>query len=110
MLADASQNAMAGGYNVIADGVLLVAVVVRWSFFLAWLGFHCPCFQQLLKPAKLLLIDDGKMLQRNMRKELITQEELMTEIRKEGYEKLNEIAKAFMEGDGNISIIPKGKS
>ena len=51
-----------------------------------------------------------KMVQRNMRKELITEEELMTEIWKEGYENLNEIAKAFMEGDGNISIIPKGKS
>jgi uncharacterized membrane protein YcaP (DUF421 family) len=110
MLADASQNAMAGGYNSITDGILLVAVIISWSFFLDWLGFHWPLFQRLLKPPKLLLVENGKMLRRNMRKELITEEELMTEIRKEGFDKLEEIEKAYMEGDGNISIIPKERN
>jgi len=31
MLADATQNGMAGEYNSLADGVLLVAVIVLWS-------------------------------------------------------------------------------
>ena len=110
MLADASQNAMAGGYNSIADGIVLVAVIIGWSFLLDWAGFHWPLFQRLIKPPKLLLVNDGKLLKRNMRKELVTEDELMTEIRKGGFDKLEEIAKAYMEGDGNISIIPKEKS
>src|ERR1700712_384280 len=93
MLADASQNAMAGGYNSITDGIVLVAVIIGWSYFLDWLGFHWPFFQQLLKPPKLLLVEDGKLLRKNMRKELITEEELMTEIRKGGFDKLEDIAK-----------------
>jgi uncharacterized membrane protein YcaP (DUF421 family) len=109
MLADASQNAMAGGYNSLADGILLVAVIIGWSFFLDWLGYHWPFFQRLLKPPKLPLVENGRLLRRNMRKELITEDEIMTEIRKEGFEKLEEIAKAYMESDGNISIIPKEK-
>lgn len=109
MLADASQNAMAGGYNSVTDGILLVAVIIGWSFFLDWLGFHWPFFQRLLRPPKLPLVDNGKMLRKNMRKELITEEELLTEIRKEGYESLEHIAKAYMESDGNISVIPKEK-
>jgi len=110
MLADASQNAMAGGYNSITDGIILVGVIIFWSFFLDWLGFHWPFFQGLLKPPKLLLVENGKLLKRNMRKELVTEEELMMEIRKGGYDKLDEIEKAYMEGDGNISIIPKERS
>jgi uncharacterized membrane protein YcaP (DUF421 family) len=110
MLADASQNGMAGNYNSIADGILLVAVIIGWSYILDWLGFHWPLFQRLIKPPKLLLVENGKMLRRNMRKELITADELMTEIRKEGFDKLEDIEKAYMEGDGNISIIPKERN
>ncbi len=109
MLADASQNGMAGNYNSIADGILLVAVIIGWSYILDWLGFHWPFFQRLIKPPKLLLVENGIMLRRNMRKELITEDELMTEVRKEGFNKLEDIEKAYMEGDGNISIIPKEK-
>lgn len=109
LLADASQNAMAGGYKSITDGLLLVAVIIFWSFFLDWLGYHWPFFRSLIKDPKLPLIIDGKMLKKNMRKELVTEEELLSEIRKEGHEKVEEIARAFMESDGNISIIPKEK-
>jgi uncharacterized membrane protein YcaP (DUF421 family) len=45
-----------------------------------------------------------------MRRELLTGEELMTEVRKEDFGTLNEIAKAFIESDANISIIPKEKT
>jgi uncharacterized membrane protein YcaP (DUF421 family) len=110
LLADASQNAMAGGYHSVTDGILLVSVIIGWSFFLDWIGFHWPFFQRLIKPPKLLLVNNGKMLKRNMRLELITEEELLTEIRKEGYQTIEEIAQAFMESDGKVSIIPKEQS
>src|SRR5689334_12604191 len=50
MLADASQNGMAGNYNSIADGILLVAVIIFWSYILDWLDFHWPFFRRILKP------------------------------------------------------------
>jgi uncharacterized membrane protein YcaP (DUF421 family) len=109
LIADASQNAMAGGYNSVADGVLLVAVIIGWSYFLDWLAFYWPFFEKLTKPKKLLLVNNGKMLRRNMRKELLTHEELMTEVRKAGLTALEQIKTAYMESDGSISIIEKGK-
>lgn len=107
LIADASQNAMAGSYNSVADGVILVAVIIGWSYFLDWLGYHWPFFDRLTKPKKLLLVNQGKALKRNMRKELVTDEELMTEVRKAGLTDLEQINEAFMESDGSISIIPK---
>ena len=109
LIADASQNAMAGSYNSVSDGVLLVSVIIGWSYFLNWLAFHWPFFEKLTKPKKLLIVTEGKMLKRNMRKELITHEELMTEMRKAGLTSLQEIKVAFMESDGSISIIEKEK-
>ena len=97
LLADAAQNAMSGGYNSLSDGIILVAVIIGWSFLLSWLSFHWPFFRNLLKSPKLLLVNNGKMILRNMRRELITEDELMAKVRKEGLETLEKVAKAYME-------------
>jgi uncharacterized membrane protein YcaP (DUF421 family) len=40
LLADAAQNAMAGEYQSITDGLLLVATIIGWSYALDWLSFR----------------------------------------------------------------------
>lgn len=109
LLADASQNAMAGEYNSITNGIVLVTVIILWSLLLQWLSFHSKLFQRLLASPKLLIVSEGKMLKKNMRKELITEDELMMELRKEGYESIGEIKKAYMESDGSISVVAMEK-
>ena len=58
---------------------------------------------------KTVLIENGKMLPRNMRKEMITTEELNSQLREQGIEHSSEVKKAYIEGDGTISIIRKDK-
>jgi uncharacterized membrane protein YcaP (DUF421 family) len=53
----------------------------------------------------LLLVRNGQLLRRNMRRELITEEELMTQLRLQGVEDLGSVRKACMEGDGQISVV-----
>lgn len=109
LLADAAQNGMTGGYESIIDGILLVIVIIGWSYILDWLGFHFPPIQRLIKPPKLLLVEKGRLLRKNMRKELITKEELMAELRKNNIGDVESVHKAYMESDGSISIIPMKK-
>lgn len=109
LLADAAQNAMAGDYKTITDGLLLVSTIIFWSHFLDWLGYKYPVLSHLIKPPKLLLVKNGRMLKRNMEKELITKEELLSEIRKQGLTKLDDIEEAYMESDGTVSILEKKK-
>lgn len=105
LLADASQNAMSGGYTSLPDGLLLVSVIIFWSHFLNWLGFKSPFFYKIIKPAKLLLVKEGRMIRRNMKKELLTEEELLSEIRLNGVKELKDVEEAYMETDGRISVI-----
>lgn len=107
LLADAAQNAMAGGYDTITDGLLLVGVIVFWAYALDWLANQFPRLRPLLRPGALPLVHDGRMLRRNMAKELMTEEELMSAIRLEGLESLDQVKDAYMEGDGRISVIPR---
>ncbi len=107
LLADAAQNAMAGGYRSVPDGLFLVGTVIFWSYSLDWLGYRYPRVQRFVHPPALLLVKDGQMLKRNMRREFITEEELMGSLRQQGVDDVAEVKKAYMEGDGRISVIKK---
>ena len=105
LIADASQNAMAGEYRSIPAGVVLVCTIIFWSYAFDWLSFRSPWFNRLIEPPPLMLIQDGKMLRRNMRRELITEEELMSQLREQGLADPREVKEAYMEPDGHISVV-----
>ncbi len=105
LLADAAQNGMADDYRSVTDGGILVLTVVFWSHGLNWLGYHFPVFQRLMRPRPLPLVRDGRMMTENMRQHLITHGELMSQLRQQWIEDVATVRRAFMEGDGRISVI-----
>jgi uncharacterized membrane protein YcaP (DUF421 family) len=107
IVADAAQNAMAGEYTSITDGMVLVSTLIAWNVFLDWLSFRFSWLRRLAEPGPLMLIRNGRMLKRNMRIEFITEEELRSKLREEGVESLEQVKSAYMESDGQISIIQK---
>lgn len=107
LLADASQNGMAGDYKSLPEGIVLVATIIFWNYTLDWLSFKFPGFQRLIEPPPLPLIKNGQLLRRNMRKELITEADLLGQMREQGIADVSKVKEAFIESDGRISIIER---
>lgn len=105
LVADAAQNAMAGDYVSITDGVLLVAVIVFWSSFLDWLGSHVPLVQSFVNPEPRFLIKDGEINWKNMKREAMTEAELRSELRLQGVLEISDVHAARIEGNGKLSVI-----
>lgn len=105
LLADASQNAMAGDYTSIPDGIVLVGTIIFWNYAYDWLGYKSEWFSRLIEPPPLLLIRNGRLQRRNMRSELITEDELMMELREQGLDDPAKVKEAYIESDGRISVI-----
>lgn len=105
LLADAAQNALADDYTSLPDGALLVATIIFWSVALNWLGFRFPQMERWVHPPPLPLVRDGQLLWRNMRRELLTEGELMSQLRFQGVDDLTVVEAAYMEGDGRISVV-----
>lgn len=105
LLADASQNAMAGEYKSIPDGIVLVGTIIFWNYLFDWLSFKSEWFGRLIEPPPLALIKNGRMLRGNMRQELITEDELMMELREQGLDEVSKVKEAHIESDGRISVI-----
>jgi uncharacterized membrane protein YcaP (DUF421 family) len=107
IVADASQNAMAGESSSIADGMVLIAILIGWNLFFDWVSFQFPVIRRIATPSSLCLIENGKMLKRNMRKEFISEDELWQKLREEGVDSLDQVKKVYLEPDGNFSVIKK---
>jgi uncharacterized membrane protein YcaP (DUF421 family) len=105
LLADAAQNAMSGGYESVTDGVVLVATIAGWNWLLDRAAFRFPVLRRLMEPKALPLVQNGRLLRRHLRREMISVEELMSVLRQHGVEKLEQVKAAIMEGDGEISVI-----
>jgi uncharacterized membrane protein YcaP (DUF421 family) len=110
LIADASQNAMAGEYRSLPSGIILVSTIIFWSYALDWLSFKFPWFSRLIEPPPLLLIRDGKLLRKNMRRELITEQELLSQLREQGLDDAGKVKEAYMESDGHISVVKDERS
>ena len=107
LIADASQNAMAGSYNTVAEGCILVSTIAGWNYALDWLAYHFPLVRRLAEPPVLVLVKNGRVNRRAMRREMVTNEELMAKLREHGYEHLNQVKAVRMESDGEITVVPK---
>jgi uncharacterized membrane protein YcaP (DUF421 family) len=107
VIADAAQNGMAGDAKSVTEAVLLIGTIIFWDFFLDWLGFKSKFFERILEPQALPLIEDGKLKRQNMKSEMITYDELTSQMRQQGIENIGDVKKACMESDGHFSFIKK---
>lgn len=105
LIADASQNAMAGGYTSVTEGFVLVATLVGWNWLFDWLAFRWPAFARFIEAPPLPLIRNGRILHKNLRAEYLTVDELMSQLRQHGVETASEVRLAHLEGDGKISVL-----
>lgn len=110
LIADAASNGMSGNYDSVTDGCVLVATIAGWNYVLNWMSFHFSVARRLLQPPPLALVRNGKVQRRAMRQELITMEELKYKLREQGVENLDEIRIAYLEEDGEISVLQHDRS
>lgn len=107
LIADAAQNAMAGEYKSVSDGVILVSTIVGWNFLFDYLSFRFPRVRRFIQPPTLPLVRNGEILYRNLRREFITEDELWAKLRENGIDELADVRSATMESDGTISVIKR---
>jgi uncharacterized membrane protein YcaP (DUF421 family) len=110
LLADASQNAMAGEYRAITDGLILVATIMGWEYLLDFLSFRIPAIAKIVEREPLEVIKNGEINKEHLRRELMTEDELMSQLRQKGVDDTKRVKSSFIEGDGNVSVITDEQS
>jgi uncharacterized membrane protein YcaP (DUF421 family) len=66
-----------------------------------------PRLRPVLEAGPLIIIEDGKLIEKNMRKERLTPEEIAGEARSQQIASIEEIAWGVLEGSGRMTFIKK---
>jgi uncharacterized membrane protein YcaP (DUF421 family) len=107
LVAEAMAPSLGRDGRSIPDGVLVTATILFWSLVIDALAYRWPRLAHIIKAHPRLLIQDGRLCRKTMLRELMTLEEVMSQLRLQGVEELSDVARAHLEPNGMISIIRK---
>jgi uncharacterized membrane protein YcaP (DUF421 family) len=96
---------MADNYQAITDGLILVATIVAWEFVIDYLSYRIDFVGRLVDRKPLLIINRGKVLSERLRQILMSDDELLSQLRQKGIDDVTVVKHSFVEGDGSISVI-----
>ena len=86
---------------------MLVLTLVAWEYLIDWLAWRFPRLQPILTAPAVKLVENGAVVQETMRREMLTDEELMSQLRQNGIETLDQVRVARLEGDGRLSVLKR---
>lgn len=107
LIADAAQNAMAGEYKSIVDGLVLISMIVGWTVLVDRVAYFVKPIGRLMEADRVCLVRDGVVARRAPRREYLNEDELMSQIRLKGVLDLSEVRRAYIEPDGEFSVIKR---
>ena len=90
--------------------VLTVGIFGLLTLAASYVGFRFERLRPILEPEPLILIEDGTVIETNLKKERMTPEELAAEARLQQIDSLEKVRWAVLESGGQISFIPKSGS
>jgi uncharacterized membrane protein YcaP (DUF421 family) len=94
----------------VTGGMLAVGTFAAMTVLFSWLAFRFPRVQPVLEGDPVILVEHGKTIDRNLRMNRITLEELAAQARLSQIAHIADIDWAVLETSGNISFIPKRAS
>ena len=95
-----TQSDMSFTGAVLATGTFALMVLA-----VSYLGFRFRRLQPLLDPQPLIVVQDGEVIEANLRKERMTVDELLAEARTQQIASLDEVKWAVLESNGHVSFI-----
>jgi len=106
LVANAVQPAMTGPDTSLTGGLVIIVSLLVANFVVARLD-RLEFFHRLFTPSPTLLVKDGQLQLRNMRREGVDRQELEMAAREHGIATVAEVKIGMLESDGSISIVGK---
>jgi len=101
------QNAIIGNDNSLLGGLIGATTLVLVNAAVVRYLYRHPDLERKLEGGPVWLVRDGRVIAENLRRELITEEELMAAIRRQGLSSVAECDQVILETSGTITVIPR---
>ncbi|MDR0879150.1 MAG: DUF421 domain-containing protein [Clostridioides sp.] len=90
----------------ILKGIAAIVGLVLMQTLVSFISLKSKTFHRILSGGSTVIIDNGTILYKALKRERINIEELMEQLRVQGYFNLKDIQYAILESDGSLSVVP----
>lgn len=104
LVAEGAAVGLHGHAKSITEGLVMITTILFWSVAVDAVAYRWPPLAKVLKARPKPLIMDGQLNRKVMRRELMTDEEIASQLRLQRVEDLAHVERAYIEPNGMISI------
>jgi uncharacterized membrane protein YcaP (DUF421 family) len=108
MIGDLVQQGVTQNDFSVTGSLLVGATIGLMTVAVSYTSFRFPRLRPVLDGEPVIVVEDGTPIDRNLRRNRITHEELAAAARSNGIGSLDGVKWAVLETNGRISFIPKG--
>ena len=105
LISNSVQNAMVGPSTGLFEGITAAATLFAVNALFKYVLYNNKRFSRLVQGEPVILIHKGIVIEKNLRKQRLTLNEIEEAVREHGIENISEVDLAVLEVDGNISIL-----
>jgi uncharacterized membrane protein YcaP (DUF421 family) len=108
VLGDAVQQGLTQDDYSLTGALLAVGTIAVLQVCVSWIGYRFPGTRQVLEGTPIIVVQDGEVIERNLKRERLDVEDVAEQARLQGIAHLKDVQWAVLETTGNISFIKKG--
>ena len=106
VLGDSLQQGLTQDDYTLTGAVLVVGTIAILQVFVSWLSYRFPRTRPILDGEPIVIVQDGNVIERNLKRERLTVEEIAKQARQQQIAHLSDVRFAVLETSGTISFIP----
>jgi len=110
VLGDSVQQGVTQDDYSVTGALIVISVFALMQLLVSYLNFRFPRLRPVLDGQPLVLVENGKTIEKNLRRERMTMQDLMEQARTQQIDSLDKIKWAVLETSGAVSFIPKDGS
>jgi uncharacterized membrane protein YcaP (DUF421 family) len=107
VLGDLVQQGITQSDESVTGTLVVISTITLLSVAVSWISFRSGRVRLVTEGEPIVLVEDGHVIERNLRRERLTRTDLEEEARQQQVSSLEEIRWAILEKDGSISVIQK---
>lgn len=89
----------------LAQSITAIVILLGGQYIISQLALHSDGFENIIKSAPALLYSGGSLNRDTMKRERVTEREVLQAVRKSGSASLDDVEAVILETDGTMSVI-----
>jgi uncharacterized membrane protein YcaP (DUF421 family) len=107
VIGDLVQQGVTQSDESVTGALIVISTIALLSFAVSWVSFKSRKLRLVTEGEPIVLVQNGRVIERNMRRERITREDVEEEARRQQITSIADLRWAILEDDGGITCISR---